>query len=1273
MFLLNIPLHADQDPVDCRGSGLGIALFVDKPQAHVGDTLYYSALVYNNPFPACKASEIQAWITTPDGVKHSINLRRTVLRPGESDTYDNVATYVIRAQDIVNGIVKGAANDMAKIHQNITLSDGEAAQTVNTIIVNPCISITASCSDGVGQDGQISYSGTVQNCGDVSLSNVTVTNTVDGIARRVFGPVTLAVGQSATFSGSYKPANPCNPSTAVFFAAGADTMKQPKTVTANTSATCSIATTPAIAMGQSCPTVTTSVGGQLTYSGSVTNTGNVTLTNVVVTSDQPAPGTVIYTLASLAPKAVANFTARFTAPANACNVTISLGVNARSICGQAVSANSSSTCPLVSKPSLALTQNCPANPVAPGETLTYSGTVKNTGDITLKDVVVTSSAAPGVTIFSIPSLDPGVVMAFSGSFTTPADTCSVTNTLSATAKDVCQNQAASTSVTTVCPLTTAPAITITQSCPAVTPGIGGTLTYSGTVQNNGNVTLLNVSVVSERPNNGVVFTAARLAPGASTNFTASYTIPANYNGCSITNTLKVAASDKCTSRQVTANVTTTCLVQSSPKIRITAACPTIATAPGGKLTYSGTVSNPGDVALKNVKVLANQPAINTVVYSVESLAPGASANFTGSYTAPLDACSSTVVLSVSATDSCAGSTISDSVTQTCPLTSAPSIAVTLDCPSTPTAPGKPLVFTGKITNTGIITLTNATVVVNRPNANSPVFGPVILAPGASMNFSGSFIVPLDLNSCSITSTVTARGNSQCDGASATASASATCPVSTSPAILLTTACPGTATPQGSSLTFSGTVQNLGNIALTNVVIVNNRPTNNTPVARFSLLYPGQSTNFTGSFVVPVNCCELVSTLTVTATDLCGTSNLVDTSTLICPVKYTPAVKISRACPTETLEPGDKFTFNGAITNSGNITLTKVVVTSAYLGAGSPLLGPIDLAPGESVPYTGSFIVTGDFCGVDTTTVTAYSICGESVKDSITTTCSIKTAPGIAVINIPAGSASGCSVNMGRGTVANTGNVTLTDIYIYCNQPAANTLVLGPITLASGASTNFSYSFSAPSQCNCCELSITLSAAGKGKCDGKQVTHSSTLVVPVITSPKITVGLDCSNAKAGIVRGIVKNAGDVALSNVSVTSSLPSAGTVVLPTINLAPGETKYFTFDPKTADTATLLAMSVVATGKNICGGGTVTATASCINVGPKSLDISRNNGQSIMLKWNGIVGAKYLVQYKKSLQDNDWSTLEGVVETGESNMQTFKADSTASDGVRIYRVIEME
>ena len=83
----------------------------------------------------------------------------------------------------------------------------------------------------------LTFTGTVRNCGNAPLDGVMVTSQVNGGTVQVLGPITLAIGQSAPFSGSWVPANPCAPSTAVFVATGTDNLTTPRTVTANTWAT----------------------------------------------------------------------------------------------------------------------------------------------------------------------------------------------------------------------------------------------------------------------------------------------------------------------------------------------------------------------------------------------------------------------------------------------------------------------------------------------------------------------------------------------------------------------------------------------------------------------------------------------------------------------------------------------------------------------------------------------------------------------------------------------------------------------------------------------------------------------------------------------------------------------------------------------------------------------------------------------------------------------------------------------------------------------------
>jgi hypothetical protein len=365
-----IQARADSRPPGCTGSGLGILLFTDAPDVHVGDTLNYSITVFNGTGGGpivCDATGIQAFVVTPDLVSHPITLVRTTLTSGQSDYYSNVVSYVVRAQDIQpDGTVRATASDTGVIHQNDTDSQGGGNQGVNTEVSQPCIQILVQCVGSIGENGAITFTGTVTNCGNNTLVGVTVTNYVNGGASTVLFPTNILRGQSVSFSGSYIPANPCLPSTATLVAVGVDQFTTfPRAVSSTNSTTCSAVLNPGIRVTKACPAGPTAPGQLITFSGSVSNTGNVTLSNIVVLNDQPAFNTPVYTRVSLAPGEVATFTGSYIAPTN-CSVTDTLTANATSRCGTPVTSTASATCPITTTPGITVTEVCPLTPGVSG-------------------------------------------------------------------------------------------------------------------------------------------------------------------------------------------------------------------------------------------------------------------------------------------------------------------------------------------------------------------------------------------------------------------------------------------------------------------------------------------------------------------------------------------------------------------------------------------------------------------------------------------------------------------------------------------------------------------------------------------------------------------------------------------------------------------------------------------------------------------------------------------------------------------------------------------
>ena len=400
-----------------------------------------------------------------------------------------------------------------------------------------------------------------------------------------------------------------------------------------------------------------------------------------------------------------------------------------------------------------------------------------------------------------------------------------------------------------------------------------------------------------------------------------------------------------------ATATSTCPLLTHPDIEVTLHCPATPPPLGGTLVYSGSVSNAGNITLTNILVVNSETGA-TPVFTAASLAPGASVNFTGSYAVHPDCCimSSTVTASGRG---CDGVLVKDTASSTCQIDTAPSLVITKTCSTTAAAPGQMLTFTGSISNSGNISLVNVTIVNSVPTNRTPVLGPVTLAPGDSITYTGRYIVPADF--CG-TDTLTAQGTT-CDRTIMT-TLTTTCPIAPyDPAIAVTLACPATPAARGSILTQTGTVSNTGNVTLINVYVVSNEPVPNTPVIGPITLAPGASSNFTASFLAPTDCCDVPTTLIARGQDKCSLATVTARASDVCELLSTPGISVTEECPTSPVAIGQTYFYSGVVSNTGDVYLTNVFVYANHPIAGTVVLRPWELAPGEFEEFDDSFVVT----------------------------------------------------------------------------------------------------------------------------------------------------------------------------------------------------------------------------------------------------------------------------------------------------------------------------
>jgi uncharacterized repeat protein (TIGR01451 family) len=337
------------------------------------------------------------------------------------------------------------------------------------------------------------------------------------------------------------------------------------------------AVAPAIALVKTADTSTLSsppaAGETITYRFAITNTGNVTLTNVTLADPLPDFALAGGPIPSLAPGVTdsTTFTGTY--------VLTQTDVDRGSVTNQAETAgadpfgtpvtdlsgttNGDDTplvTPLTDTPGIALVKTAvPAfsTPPAVGDPITFAFTVINTGNVTLTNVTVTdplpglipsggpiASLAPGQSdsttfratyALTQADLDAGEVINQATATGTPPTGPDVTDLSGADA---------STDAPTVVPVAQSPGILLVKTVDAVDffdgPDPGDELRYSFAVTNTGSVTLANVTIADPLP--GLAFAGGpipSLAPGQTdaATFTATYVpTPADIAAGRVTNT-----------------------------------------------------------------------------------------------------------------------------------------------------------------------------------------------------------------------------------------------------------------------------------------------------------------------------------------------------------------------------------------------------------------------------------------------------------------------------------------------------------------------------------------------------------------------------------------------------------------------------------------------------------------------------------------------------------------------------------------------------------------
>ncbi|MGN7990670.1 beta strand repeat-containing protein, partial [Pedobacter sp. 22226] len=537
----------------------GIALVKTGAISADGNSITYTFTVFNTG-----TTDLNTIVLTDA----KLGLNKTIAGPlaaGQSLTDTEV--YTLTQADKDAGSVTNSASLSAKTPSGNTINDVSGTDktndtpTVTSLTPLPAFTFTKVVAGTVPTNagGTLTYNLVVTNTGNVTLSNIVVTDanaTVSG------SPVaTLASGATVTLTATHvltqadvNAGSITNQASATAKDPNGNNVTKvsddPNTTTPNDATITPLAPSPSFTFTKVVSgTVPTSAGATLTYNLVVTNTGNVTLSNILVTdANATVNGSPV---ATLAPGATVTLTATHVltqADVNAGSVTNQASATAKDPNGNnvtKVSDDPNTTAPndatvtsLTPSPAFTFTKVASGTvPTVVGGTLNYNLTVTNTGNVTLTNILVTDANAT-VSGSPVATLAPGATVTLTATHVlTQADinAGSVTNQASATAKDPQGNNVTKVSDdpnttapndATVTSITANASMSLTKVATNSVSKVGDVINYSIVVTNTGNVTLTNVAVTDAGADAGSITPAGivSLLPGASVTVTAKHTV-----------------------------------------------------------------------------------------------------------------------------------------------------------------------------------------------------------------------------------------------------------------------------------------------------------------------------------------------------------------------------------------------------------------------------------------------------------------------------------------------------------------------------------------------------------------------------------------------------------------------------------------------------------------------------------------------------------------------------------------------------------------------------
>lgn len=992
------------------------------------------------------------------------------LDPGQSTTCSG--SYIATQADINAGTIPNTAQVTlaGPGGATITRSPATVVRTTRTPALRATKTATLNTYSRPGD--QIGYTVTAENSGNVSLGQVQISDPMFPAS----SPLSCAwpgangaldPGQRAICTGTHVVTQADIDAGALTNTAtvkgtgpsGAVTQDQ-ASFTATASQLPSLGLTKTAA-----PTQISAAGQQVTYTLRATNNGNVTLNQVGIADPRfasfsacsPALGS------ALAPGASMTCTGSYAATqadVDAGSIVNHATATANTPGGTALTpVGADAVVTVQEKAELTLTKTAdPARVSSVGQQVTYTFTVRNSGNLTANDIQVRDPRL-GASPLSCPqtTLAPNASTTCTGQYkVTQADLDAANATLhnDATVDATDPHGRAFPQAKAGADVAVAQnaqlAITKDANKTSVAT-VGETLGYTIAVRNAGNVTVTNV-----RPADALLKDMActpalgsSLAPGATMTCTGTYAVTqGNLDQGVVANeatadgvgpdgkALPTVSVRKDVSAQQTSQLT---LKKTADRARVSAV--------GDVVTYSYAVTNTGNITLGSLVINDNKPGLSAISCDATSLRPGQSTTCRATYPA------TQADLNAGSLTNTATATARGPLSKPDPVSATDSTVVqveqkpALTLTKTASQPdygtlGRVVTYTYVARNDGNVSIDNVAIAdpMQRLSALScPSGQPARLNPGDALTCAATYtITQADLDALSVTNTATASGTA--NGQPITNAASLTLRARPAPALNLTKqADPASVTSAGQQVTYAFTVSNTGNVSLHDVAIADPLAGLSAPVCEQTTIAPGQTTRCTAGYTVTqadVDRGSISNTATASGTDPAGTVATQRASTTV-QAPQSPKLTVAKSvAPATYAAPGDVLTYTYRVTNAGNVTMTGVAIRDVHPDLRDLTCPVTELAPGASTDCTARYAVTlADLNAgsiVDTATASATGPTGQAVTSDPSTATATATQNPTRTFRKTASPATvtkvGDQVTYTLSTT-NTGNVTLGGVYI----------------------------------------------------------------------------------------------------------------------------------------------------------------------------------------------------------------------------------------------------